>query len=203
VIGFFPGEKTEDTIVLSAHYDHLGDDPNGYRFPGAIDNVSGVVTLLEIARLLANRSTKLPFNIVIAFFSGEESGLQGAYQFLKSFSKPIMAAINFDCLGQEDEVRLARIGYAEPSHWLPRVGKKVMESYGIEIKWKDYDGEDSVAFRKRDIPALGLGQKTDTTGVSIHTPDDEIDSLSLVALETWSKLAFNIIEEISSLKPYL
>jgi Iap family predicted aminopeptidase len=46
VVGYLPGENANHTIVLSAHYDHLGDDPNGFRFPGAIDNVSGVVTVL-------------------------------------------------------------------------------------------------------------------------------------------------------------
>jgi Zn-dependent M28 family amino/carboxypeptidase len=140
---------------------------------------------------------------VFAFFSGEESGLQGAHQFINSFHNPITAAINFDCIGQEEEVNLVRIGYNEPSHWLPKVGRKVFDRYGIDIKWKDYGGEDSVAFRKNNIPALGLGQKPIQKGVSIHTPDDKLVVLSIKALETWSILTVDILEEISTDQPYL
>lgn len=202
VIGFLSGVDSSETIVLSAHYDHLGNDPSGHCFPGAIDNASGVVTILETARVLADRG-KLPFNLVVAFFSGEESGLIGAYQFIDSFPDKITAAINIDCVGQEYPVSLARIGYKAPDHWLPRAAKRVFESLGTDIKWKEYGGEDSVAFRKNGIPALGLGQKPLSQSVSIHTPTDNFSALNFESLEKWVDLTINLVNELAIHKPYL
>lgn len=195
VIGFLPGYKADHTIVVSAHYDHLGNDPGGFRYPGAIDNVSGVTTVLELARKLVD--SKLPFNIIIAFFSGEESGLNGAAQFIEQFPEPITAAINIDCIGQETPISLVRVGYEAPSHWLPLAAKKVFDESGVEIKWKEFGREDSVAFRKKGIPALGLGQIPLESKVSIHTPDDQLDSLHFEALALWADLTLQLITELA------
>lgn len=53
VLGILPGVDTKYTLALTAHYDHLDDDPQGVRFPGTIDNSSGVAVTLEVARMLA------------------------------------------------------------------------------------------------------------------------------------------------------
>lgn len=194
VIGYLPGSNSDLTIVLSAHYDHLGDDPGGFRFPGAIDNVSGVTTVLDLASRIKNLS--LPFNIVISFFSGEESGLNGAAQFIEQFPEPITAAINIDCIGQETPISRVRVGYEAPSHWLPLAAKKVFDQLGIEIKWKEFGREDSVAFRKKGIPALGLGQFPLDNKTSIHTPDDQLNALQFDALASWVELTLQLITEL-------
>jgi aminopeptidase YwaD len=86
VLGMIPGADQSKTLVLSAHYDHLGDDPSGVRFPSAIDNSTGVALILELAKKLSAESP-LPFNILMAFFTGEESGLLGAKHFVKKTPK--------------------------------------------------------------------------------------------------------------------
>ncbi|WAH38133.1 M28 family peptidase [Alicyclobacillus dauci] len=81
VLGFLKGNpRATETLVLIAHYDHVGDDPGGMRFPGAIDNAAGVAILLGLARELATRKESLPFHVLVAFLTGEESGMVGARQ---------------------------------------------------------------------------------------------------------------------------
>ena len=77
ILGMIEGtEKPDEYIIISAHYDHLGK--NDYHiFPGANDNASGVVGLLEIARILSQEKAPKK-SIIFAALSGEESGLYGA-----------------------------------------------------------------------------------------------------------------------------
>lgn len=49
VLGFIPGKDAERTLLLTAHYDHVGDDPKSHRYPGALDDASGVALLWALA----------------------------------------------------------------------------------------------------------------------------------------------------------
>ena len=79
VIGIIPAANANDkteTIVIGAHYDHLGlgwpdvrSDNQGKIHPGADDNASGVAVLLELARILSGK-IKPDRNIVWVAFSG-------------------------------------------------------------------------------------------------------------------------------------
>ena len=75
------GPTADETIVIGAHYDHLGLGGSGSRaigekqiHNGADDNGSGTAALLEVARLLATREKKLPRRVVFIAFTGEERG---------------------------------------------------------------------------------------------------------------------------------
>lgn len=80
-------------IVLAAHYDTV---PNS---PGADDNASGVAVVLEIARLLAEKST--PKTLTIVFFDQEEVGLLGSFAFTGKAENltHLQAAIILDMVG--------------------------------------------------------------------------------------------------------
>lgn len=175
VLGILKGTDTSKTIVLSAHYDHIGDDPNGHRFPGAVDNATGVSIILNLARELVNQT--LPFNILFAFFTGEESGLLGAKHFLKNTNLPVNAAINVDSLGFEPSLIKMRNGHKSPGDWLADLSAEIIQKHGVDVAWIS-GGEDSFAFQNGGIHAIGLGQKpTDLNQRSIHTPDDSLDNL--------------------------
>jgi len=96
-------EKNKETVLLTAHYDHLGLDSTGIYF-GADDNASGVSLLLLFGDWLQQKKitetqTK---NVVLVFFSGEEQGLLGSRHFVKSERLPlstITACVNFDMVG--------------------------------------------------------------------------------------------------------
>jgi hypothetical protein len=81
VIGVLPGTSKE-AIVISAHLDHLGigGETSGDKiYNGAMDNASGVASVIEMARVLSKR--KLKRTIIFAAVTGEEGGLMGSKTF--------------------------------------------------------------------------------------------------------------------------
>jgi Zn-dependent M28 family amino/carboxypeptidase len=72
--------RPDSTIILCAHYDHLGAIDDSLYFPGANDNASGTAMLLEMARVLKERP--LPYSVLFLAFSGEEIGLRGSRYFV-------------------------------------------------------------------------------------------------------------------------
>ena len=95
---------TDSTIVLTAHYDHIGLLGKNVYFPGANDNASGVAMLLSLAKYYAQHPPR--YNTVFLAFSGEEIGLLGSKAFVEQplidLSK-IRFLINFDLAGTGDE----------------------------------------------------------------------------------------------------
>lgn len=76
------GGDCRPAYLLSAHYDHVGLDLDGTPFPGALDNASGVATLLALARTLS--SDEAPVDLAFLFTDAEESGLSGAQAFARA-----------------------------------------------------------------------------------------------------------------------
>ncbi len=103
IIAYIKG-KTDTSIVISAHYDHLGTMGKNVYFPGANDNGSGVSALLVLAKHFSKQK-KLKYNIVFMFFSGEELGLLGSYYYSQHPLFPlrnIKFLINLDMVGSGD-----------------------------------------------------------------------------------------------------
>ena len=105
VIGYLPASKrTKRTILLSAHYDHLGRMGSQTYFPGANDNASGTATLLSVAKQLAGQ--KRNCNYVFIAFAGEEAGLVGSQYFTEHpliKLKKIHFLLNLDIMGSGEE----------------------------------------------------------------------------------------------------
>lgn len=105
VIAKIPGTSQSDSsIVVVAHYDHLGLMGRKTFFPGANDNASGVAMLLEICKHFS--SSPLKYNMIFIAFSGEEAGLLGSQFFVQNppfeLTK-IRFLINFDLAGTGEE----------------------------------------------------------------------------------------------------
>jgi aminopeptidase YwaD len=105
VIGSIKGISNPDsTIVILAHYDHLGKMGKNTYFPGANDNASGVAMLLNLAKHYSGSKPK--YTMVFIALSGEELGLLGAKAFIDNplidLAK-IKFLINFDIAGTGDE----------------------------------------------------------------------------------------------------
>ncbi|HLJ74045.1 MAG TPA: M28 family metallopeptidase [Thermoanaerobaculia bacterium] len=97
VIGLLRG-SVDESLVVSAHLDHLGNHPNPTGDPiynGAYDNSSGIACLIEIARMLA-ASPKPKRSIMFVAFTGEEKGEQGSEYFARHLPRPVVADVNMD-----------------------------------------------------------------------------------------------------------
>ena len=105
VIGFIRGTTVPDSfLVLTAHYDHLGQMGAGTYFPGANDNASGISMLLELAAYYKTHPPK--YSVVFMAFSGEEVGLLGSKYYTEHPLFPLGAIkflINLDIVGTGDE----------------------------------------------------------------------------------------------------
>lgn len=196
VMGFLPGINRSHTLLLCAHYDHLGDDPDDLRYPGTIDNASGVAVILEVARMLSKREYPLPLNVLVAFLTGEESGLWGSKQLASNPPMPLTAVINLDCLGFESELNSLRIGHQASVDWLTALASSVIKNHGVNVRWIA-GGDDSVAFIQKGIPTIGLGQKpTLPESTSIHTVNDSPDNLHLKPIVKGYAILCDLVNKI-------
>lgn len=197
VLGLLRGIDPTRTVALTAHYDHLGDDPNGERFPGAIDNASGVVTMLAVARALVERKKALPFNVLVGFLTGEESGMWGAKHLAARSAPPLSAVINLDGMGYEQSLRAIRLGYAKPGHWLADMAAEVFQQRGIEVRWTP-GSDDSAAFQAAGLPALGLGQMaTESMPAGLHSPDDTGEVLALPTIQEGADAILALLDHLA------
>ncbi|KAI0412350.1 Zn-dependent exopeptidase [Xylaria grammica] len=100
VIATIPGSSAE-VVVVSAHYDSIGSTTSG-RAPGADDNASGVVVVLEALRVLAEAKYAPANTLEFHFYSGEEGGLLGSRDVFNSYVRSgvdVLAVMNQDMTG--------------------------------------------------------------------------------------------------------
>lgn len=100
IIGMLKGQ-TNKSIVITAHFDHLGIK-KGRIYNGADDNASGTAALFTIAEYFKNKPTK--HNLILAAVDAEEIGSLGADYFLKNYSDKsnIALNINLDMIAHSD-----------------------------------------------------------------------------------------------------
>ncbi|WP_303310097.1 M28 family metallopeptidase [Hymenobacter sp. BT730] len=106
VLGYIPGTARPDSLlVVTAHYDHLGELGRHHYFPGANDNASGTSMLLQLARHFSQPAHRLRYTLVFIGFSGEEAGLLGSRYFTAHPLFPLGSVrflINLDLVGTGD-----------------------------------------------------------------------------------------------------
>ncbi|AIZ65316.1 hypothetical protein PK28_16270 [Hymenobacter sp. DG25B] len=106
VLGYLPGTSRPDSLlVVTAHYDHLGELGRHHYFPGANDNTSGTSMLLQLARYLSQPAHRLRYTVVFIGFSAEEAGLLGSRYFTAHPLFPldkVRFLLNLDLVGTGD-----------------------------------------------------------------------------------------------------
>jgi hypothetical protein len=183
------GPHAEETIVIGAHYDHLGFGPFGSRkpdpralHPGADDNASGTAAIVELARRYAAREQKPSRRLVFVGFSGEERGLLGSNHYVAQPLLPLektIAMLNFDMIGRLRDDRLfvnaARTG-AEFSRLLDQanVGPPLKLKIEDNVNSGDHGG-----FYRRNIPSIHF-----FSGITddYHTPDDVYEKIDVAGV---------------------
>jgi aminopeptidase YwaD len=130
VIGILPGSDPklkDETIVIGAHYDHLGHGGEGSLAPregeihhGADDNASGVAGMLELARLFSSQPLRPRRTIVFMAYSGEEEGLLGSNYYVNHPIVPLantITMINMDMIGRMKDNKLIIGGVGTAPEW--------------------------------------------------------------------------------------
>jgi hypothetical protein len=202
----------DEWIVLSAHYDHLGQTGETL-FPGADDNASGVAMLIEVAEAFALQKHKPRRTILFVAFDLEEQGLQGSVHFAAHPPRPfgqLKAFLTADLigrsmgnvmdetvyvLGSESSPGLRRlVSDSKPSSGLT-VGRLGADLVGGERFWarSDYG-----PFRDRRVPFLFV-----TTGVhpDYHRPTDLPDRVDYAKLARVSRWIRDLTERLADADP--
>ncbi|MDO4583314.1 MAG: M20/M25/M40 family metallo-hydrolase [Planctomycetia bacterium] len=205
VIGFFPG-KSQKTILLSAHYDHLGSrewsaegEKRRVYFPGADDNASSVAILLHVVEKVARKDEKLPCSVLFLFFDGEEKGLLGSQYWQKNPTHPlelILFALNGDMAGHlEPERGLYVFGTRSGSSLRAIVTANASENLKILSPWSSLPRSDHAVFLQAGIPAMLF-----VTGIhpTYHTPEDSAEKLNYVGMAAIADWIFGLLTEVES-----
>lgn len=169
VVGVLEGSDPrlrEEYVVGSAHLDHLGigepvdGDPV---YHGAMDNASGVATLIEIARHLARAEERPKRSILFLAVTGEEKGLLGSEQFAKhpSVAGTMVADLNMDMFLPLYPLRYLEIQGLDESTLGPEL-RSLAAADGVETH-AEYEPErvlfirsDQYNFVKQGVPSLML-----------------------------------------------
>lgn len=186
VIGYIDNHA-EFTVVIGAHYDHLGygdEESSLYRgeksiHNGADDNASGVGALIELARKYKSGADKSNNYLFIAF-SGEEKGLLGSNYFTKNPTVPLIKMnymINMDMLGRlkhEDPVLIIN-GVGTSSAWNITLNYIKIDSLKTKTSESGIGPSDHTSFYLKDIPVLHFFSGTHS---DYHKPADDEPSIN-------------------------
>lgn len=190
VIGVIDGEGplADETVIIGAHYDHVGRGGANSLAPGsteihngADDNASGTTSLIELARRFGKRAqtSKLPRRLVFIAFTGEEMGLLGSERYCKSPLYPLdktVAMLNMDMVGRLKEDKLIVYGTKTSSRWEPEL-QKADEGLDLKLIFKPegFGPSDHSSFYAKKIPVLHFftGEHSD-----YHRPTDDWDKIN-------------------------
>ncbi len=202
VIGILEGEgpHADETIVIGAHYDHLGFGGQGSLargvnaiHHGADDNASGTAAVIEVARQLASREKKLPRRVMFITFSGEERGLLGSARYVREPLIPLdktIAMLNMDMVGRLHDNKLIVYGNGTAPEWDVLL-KKFNEKLAFDIT-RHPEGagpSDHASFYSKQIPVLHFFTGTHS---DYHRPSDTADKINAEGMERVTELVTDI-----------
>lgn len=210
VVGFLDNQA-EQTVVIGAHYDHLGKGyQSGSLTPesrnvihnGADDNASGVAGLIELARHFAGNKTKEKYNFLFIAFSGEELGLLGSKFFVDHPTIPMESVammVNMDMIGRLDENKGVTIGgWGTSPEWgrlIPALAEKNDLKYAVDSS--GIGPSDHTSFYLKEKPVLFF-----FTGVhsDYHKPSDDAEKINAIGEQKILQLIVDLVGSLSSNK---
>jgi hypothetical protein len=191
VIGYLDNQA-QYTIVIGAHFDHLGYGEDGNSMirtgdlgihNGADDNASGTSSMIELAFLLKNSKSK-QYNYLFIAFSAEELGLNGSKYFVENPTISLNSVnymINMDMVGRmNDSTKTITVGgYGTSPSWKPMIDAVKKKDFSIRIDSSGTGPSDHTSFYRKDIPVLFF-----FTGLhsDYHKPSDDADKINYVGM---------------------
>ena len=218
VLAYLPG-KTDEYIIIGAHYDHLGrgyvdslaPSQIGQIHPGADDNASGTAGVMELARLFAPMKGKLQRGMLFCSFAGEELGLLGSAEWVNHPTLPVDKAgamINMDMIGRIKDYKVYVGGVGTGATFKSLLDQEKSDSpFHLEYSAGGYGASDHTSFVAKKIPVLfffsGLHadyHKPSDTWDKINAPDaskllDFIDDIALKIDSDPQRVAFVTVAE--------
>lgn len=201
ILGVIPGKKKE-TIVISAHYDHLGNR-DGKIYYGADDNASGTAALLAITEYFKKNAPE--HRIIVAFFDAEEMGLRGSAHFVNTLDlqkENVVLNINMDMIARGDKNELYVCGtFHYPQLKAPVESINKPEGLTLlfghdnpESKRDDWTSQsDQNSFHQKKIPFLYFGVEDHP---DYHRATDTFDKVNL---DFYSKSTETVLQAAKAL----
>jgi len=170
VVGLLPGTDAKlknEYVVLTAHLDHVGvrEPINGDSiYNGAMDDASGIASILEIARMLHESGASLRRSVMFLAVTGEEKGLQGSRYFAAHPTvngKSIVADINLDMFLPLHALHYIEVQGVDESTLGDQI-RAVAKEAGIEVQADKepqrnlFIRSDQYSFIKKGVPALAF-----------------------------------------------
>lgn len=188
VIGYIDNNAAR-TIVIGAHYDHLGWGAEGSLHKGepmvhngADDNASGVAALFYLAERLSKQ--KLHSNVLFVAFTGEEKGLLGSNYFINNAmieTEQINFMVNMDMVGRLDSLRrLAVYGVGTSPAFIPELERITYPAFEFKLDSSGVGPSDHTSFYVEDIPVLHFftGQHA-----QYHRLEDDVELINFEGLQ--------------------
>lgn len=178
IVGKITGQSSERALVISSHYDGAGYLQDKI-INSAIDNASGVLTMLKTAKNLSQKYSgviKPSFDIYFVGFNSEEIGMYGSKAFAEEMAKTYgknIININYDCLSKEHIIFLG----GEDEQETPFFNEIRQELDSNNLKYTDeyYTASDHLQFKNQGSLALTLGEYIMPPEGYIHTLQDTSD----------------------------
>ncbi len=204
-VAAFLDNGAENTIIIGAHYDHLGlgHDHNsleanseGMIHNGADDNASGTAGVLELARYFSENGKKEAHNFLFLCFSGEELGLVGSKKFAENPTRDLSKAsfmLNMDMIGRlNPEKRLMVGGVGTAPDFVPAI-KNMVHGLTIKLDSSGIGPSDHTSFYLKNIPVLFVftGQHSD-----YHKPSDDTEKINFPGVVEVLDFARRLVERL-------
>ncbi len=155
----------EEIIVVGAHYDTV------YGVKGGVDNAGGVALLMELAKSMSSLDLKRTVRFV--FFTGEELGLRGSFNYVEKHEdevEKVMMMVNLDVNGGAiGGCNAVVTGPQEVKTYLEAMSKELGVNLSVS---QDVYSSDSIPFSNRGVPSVSFYRRSGA-GVHIHTPEDD------------------------------
>lgn len=207
IVGMVPG-RTDEYIVIGAHYDHLGYGGSGSGsrrpdttaiHPGADDNASGIAGILYLARKYSG--TVPEKGLIFAAFGAEEEGVVGSKYFADHLPVPwekVEAMFNFDMIGnlRGSALSVGGTGTALQTDSLLGVASRVMPGLKIKSSPEGHGPSDHASFYAKKLPVFYF---TSGGTLDYHTPEDKADRLNYAGLDSIAAFAGVLMEEVMKL----
>ncbi|MGI8551506.1 MAG: M28 family peptidase [Dehalococcoidia bacterium] len=197
VVGIRPGTSVAGrTVIIGAHYEEIGPDPDGAVYPAANDNASGTAVLVQLAHLLGRSNAAPDSTIIFAAWSGHEEGLYGSQYYAAHPLLPISATalyLNIDTVGQGAGSNLVAFASDAATRSLLAGAisrlQMVDSSLPVQATTTDEGASDHETFDHAGVPTLALNWSGIIEDGRLHTLADTADTVDPAKLKTTGQVA--------------